>query len=197
MRSFRSLLPLLPLVALGACATGPSPIDTTRFHLNQALERGSAMVEPVAGGDADSLEFRTYADAVQRELQRVGYVPAERLGTSLYVAVLSIERDSREGPPRRSPVSIGLGGGTGGYRGGVGGGISFGLGKKGSDVIVGTRLTVQLKRRADQTVVWEGRAETTAQEGAADAQPATTAARLAEALFRDFPGESGRTIRVK
>ena len=197
MRPFLPFLPLLPLLALGACATAPSPIDVTRFHLSQAIERGSAVVEPAASGDPDSLEFRTYADAVQRELQRVGYVPAEGLRTSLFVAVVNVERDSREAAPRRSPVSIGLGGGTGGYGGGVGAGISFGLGKKGGGAIVATRLSVQLKRRADQSVVWEGRAEGEAPESAAGAQPAAAAARLAEALFRDFPGESGRTIRVK
>lgn len=183
-------------LALGACATTGAPVDVTRFHLDQAIERGSVLVEPAPGGDPESLEFKTYADSVQRELQRVGYVPAERLGTSLFVAVVTIEREEREPTVKRSPVSIGLGGSTGSYGGGVGGGISFGLGGKPGATLI-TQLSVQLKRRADQSVVWEGRAVSEVSEKSQAAQPAAIAARLAAALFGDFPGESGRTIRVK
>jgi hypothetical protein len=45
-------------------------------------------------------------------------------------------------------------------------------------------------------VIWEGRAQTQG-VGVENAQPAQTAARLASALFKDFPGESGVTITVK
>jgi hypothetical protein len=55
-----------------------------------------------------------------------------------------------------------------------------------------TRLIVRIERRSDGTVIWEGRAET----GAA-ADPAASVQRLAAALFRDFPGASGRTITVR
>jgi predicted small secreted protein len=57
-------------------------------------------------------------------------------------------------------------------------------------------LSVRIQRRSDATVAWEGRAQL---QGPAPATPAERAAlvdRLTEALFRDFPGESGRTIRV-
>jgi hypothetical protein len=60
-----------------------------------------------------------------------------------------------------------------------------------------SELSVRIQRRSDATVAWEGRAQL---QGAAPASPAERAAlvdRLAEALFRDFPGESGRTIRVR
>ena len=194
MRSF--VLLALPL-ALGACATATSPVQVTRFHLGQAIERGSAVVEPATGGDANSLEFKTYAAAVQRELQGIGYVPSEGLGSTLFVAVVAISRDSRAALARRSPVSIGIGGGSGGYGGGVGGGISFGLGGGARGDIVVTELSVKLKRRADQSVVWEGRAQIEARENAPAAQPGIAADKLAAALFRDFPGESGRTISVK
>jgi hypothetical protein len=183
-------------LALGACATTNAPVDVTRFHLDSAIERGSVIVEPAPGGDPQSLEFKTYADAVQAQLEKVGYAPAERLGTSLLVAVVTINRDSREPIAKRSPVSVGIGGGSGGYGGGVGGGISFGLGGKPGATLV-TQLSVQLKRRADQSVVWEGRAISEVSEKSQAAQPAAIATKLAAALFGDFPGESGRTIRVK
>src|SRR3546814_13817749 len=63
--------------------------------------------------------------------------------------------------------------------------------------IVITELNVQIKRRADATVIWEGRAITEAKENAPAAQPGMAAAKLAGALFKDFPGVSGRTITVK
>jgi hypothetical protein len=44
--------------------------------------------------------------------------------------------------------------------------------------------------------VWEGRAETQAPANAPAAQPGLAADKLASALFKDFPGESGRTITV-
>ena len=50
--------------------------------------------------------------------------------------------------------------------------------------------------RADNQAVWEGRAWVEAKDGSPASQPALAAAKLAEALFKDFPGESGTTISV-
>lgn len=186
------------LLVLGACATPTPPVSVTRFHLGQAIEKGTIFVEPVPGRDANSLEFQAYAAAVTAELQRVGYVATDALGKSLYVAVVDIERGTRTGPVGQgSPVTIGIGGGTGGWGGGVGGGVSFGLGGGGRnrDIEV-TQLAVVLKRRSDQQVMWEGRARLEARANAPAAQANLVAGKLANALFRDFPGESGRTISV-
>ena len=60
-----------------------------------------------------------------------------------------------------------------------------------------TELGVRIQRRSDATVAWEGRAQLEARAGSALADDAAAADRLAAALFRDFPGESGRTIRVR
>jgi len=57
-----------------------------------------------------------------------------------------------------------------------------------------TELAVRIQRRSDATVAWEGRAQS---ESRAGADRGATIDRLASALFRDFPGESGRTIRVR
>lgn len=51
-------------------------------------------------------------------------------------------------------------------------------------------LDVKLRRRADASIVWEGRA--------VPADPARAdAGKLARALFKDFPGQSGVTITVR
>ena len=60
-----------------------------------------------------------------------------------------------------------------------------------------TRLEVGLKRRSEGSVFWRGQA--TSQPGTYGSAAGRVAAvqRLAEAVFRDFPGESGRTIRLR
>jgi hypothetical protein len=96
---------------------------------------------------------------------------------------------------RRPPVMIGVGGGSYGWHGGAGGGVSFPVGG-GARQLVGTLLEVRIKRRSDGTIFWEGRATTEARPGAPEAQPVAAVEKLAAALFQDFPGESGRTIRL-
>lgn len=187
----RSIL-LLPLIALGACMTPPSPVEVTRFHLGQVNERGTVAVEPAPGAPGGT-EFGIYANAIANELTRLGFAPVDGVGQSLYVAVVDVRTGTRERVGGGSPVSIGIGGGTGGWHSGVGGGISFGLGGNRGGLVVATELSVQLKRRSDETVVWEGRARGEARER----HSVALAQRLAIALFRDFPGESGRTISVK
>ena len=192
MMSRTRFLPLGSLLLLGACMTPVAPVEVTRFHLGQVSERGTVAVEPVPGGPR-GMEFGLYSEAVARELTRLGFAQVDAVGQSLYVAVLDMRTGARERSGGGSPVSIGIGGGTGGYGSGVGGGISFGLGGNRGGTMVSTQLSVQLKRRSDQTVVWEGRARGEAAERDAGA----LAQRLAMALFRDFPGESGRTISIK
>ncbi|PZU10866.1 DUF4136 domain-containing protein [Sphingomonas sp.] len=184
------------LLALAGCATTPTS-RVTRFHLGEPIARGEIAVEPLVPADRGSLEYQTYASIVGAELARIGFTEAPGLKQSEQVAVISVERGSRETLAQRSPVSVGLGGSTGSYGGGVGLGISFPIGKKRSNEIVVTRLAVQIKRRSEGTVIWEGRAETAAPAGSAAADPATTVKMLASAVFRDFPGVSGRTITVK
>ena len=59
-----------------------------------------------------------------------------------------------------------------------------------------TGLRVRIQRRSDGNVAWEGLAQGPA-PGASYAERAALFDRLARALFQDFPGESGRTIRVR
>ena len=187
---------------LGGCmTTGAAPVEVTRFHLGAPLERGTLKVEPVPGYAMSSLEFQTYADAVQAEAMRSGFSGAGAADAQ-YVAAVGFRRDVREGPPRSSGVSVGLGGGgySGGYRGGgvgLGGGISFPIGKRRSHDVQVTAVDVTIRRRADGTTIWEGHAITSADVSAPDATAPAIARKLAVALFRGFPGESGRTITVK
>jgi len=183
------LLFLATTVSLGGCAASIPPVQVTRFHLGQVAP-GTVMLEP----GVTSLEATTYRSAVTNELRRLGF--AEASGGARYRIAVVTDRDIRAAAPRRSPVSIGVGGGTGGFGGGVGGGVSFGLGGNRSTQIVATRMSVRIVESAGGTTIWEGRAETEAPANAPAAQPGLAAEKLARALFKDFPGASGRTISV-
>ena len=61
---------------------------------------------------------------------------------------------------------------------------------------VETMLSVRIVRRSDNLVIWEGKAVQAAKAGSPAAQPGIAASKLASALFQDFPGVSGETIRV-
>ena len=77
----------------------------------------------------------------------------------------------------------------------MGGGVSFPVGGSGAREGVVTELSVRLRHGAD--AVWEGQAQSLTDTTAPDADTPSIAARLAQALFSGFPGDSGRTIEVK
>ncbi|MEP9401016.1 DUF4136 domain-containing protein [Sphingomonas sp. VNH70] len=190
-------------VATSACTTTGSqvrPVDVTRFHLNQPIAKGSFSIEPLSTNAVISPEFQTYGNAVAREMEKLGFARAGTTPSDLIIAV-AFTRATRGFVEQRPPVSIGIGagGGGGGWRGGglgVGGGVGFGVGG-GQREVVGSELAVQIRRRSDGTTIWEGRAVTDSLERTAGAQPVFQADRLANAMFRNFPGESGITTTVK
>lgn len=189
----RILTPALLVLLLPACAATIPPVEVTRFHVNGEIAPGITATGAVTGQDGSSIEFRTYALAVSRELARLGFAEG---ANALYTAEIGYARDARERLAQRSPVTIGIGGGTFGRNLGVGLGTSFGIGGNNSRQVIVTRLDVQLKRASDGAVVWEGRAQTEAPSNAPAAQPGLAADKLARALFSGFPGESGKTITV-
>jgi hypothetical protein len=184
-------------LALAGCAAQAPETRVTRFHLGQPIARGEIAVEPRDPTMAQTIEFRTYADAVAAELTRAGFRVAPGVAKSELVAVVDVARGSRGMLQERSPFSVGIGGGSFGGGVGVGGGVSFPIGKGKTREVIGTELGVQIKRRSDGTVVWEGRAQTEARSDTPYAEPAAAIAKLAAALFQGFPGESGRTVTVK
>ncbi|WP_066482605.1 MULTISPECIES: DUF4136 domain-containing protein [unclassified Sphingomonas] len=202
----RSLLPMTALAAtilVAGCATTPraGPVDVTRYHLGGAIPAGTVAVEPVGGQLATGPEYRTYADAVQAEMARLGFAAAADPRTADYVAAVGFQRRPVGTVEKPAPVSIGVGGGgiSGGRRGGgvgLGGGVGFGIGG-GTREVLATDIVVQLRRQGDATVIWDGKATTQAIARTDAAQPIAQAQKVASALFRDFPGESGITITVK
>jgi len=194
----RLIAALLALAPLSACVAPVGPVEVTRFHLpdTSMLGKGAIAVEPVPGGDASSLEFRTYAAAVARQLVLVGYSEQVSGSASLQVAEMRVTRETVQPQRGRSPVSVGVGGATGSYGSGVGLGIGLDLSGPPPGQ-VSTELAVTIRDRASRQSLWEGRASFTVRATSPMADSQLGAARLSEALFAGFPGQSGETVQIK
>lgn len=185
--TFRTALAAGALGLVAACSTsgagdaGPTLRGTnvTRIHLGSEIARGEVAVEPrFATQAAGGVYQPAYAAAVAGELRTLGFTPSATPATSEFVATVDVATATIAALKARTPAT-----GT------------TPAGAAADPNIVASQLAVQLRRRSDGSIVWEGQAQTAARAGAA---PSTsTVQRLARALFRDFPGESGRTINVR
>lgn len=180
--------------AVAGCTTTPG-VDVTRFHLNQPIPADSIELQAPPGIDGNSLEFRSQAAIVAADLATHGLTVPARPGISGYIGVMRAEQTSQVGQAKPSPFSIGIGGFTGGSGGGVGGGVQVPVGGARNNLIRVNSLALQIRRRSENTMIWEGRA---IEELPSGAEAGVTAAlpRLSRALLKDFPGPSGQTVRV-
>ena len=198
IRSALLASPLAALLLLSACVVPTGPVEVTRF--NRAAEgivygSGSYTVVPSpAAKTGETLALSPYLAAVAREMQRVGY--SEKIDGSDVVVEVTVDTARMEAA-KQSPVSVGVGGSTGSYGSGVGVGVGINLGSLGgSGAQVITTLRIRMLRRTDNVVIWEGRASQTAGAKSPAAQPGIAASKLAAALFKIFPGESGTSSTV-
>ncbi len=185
-------------LSLSGCVVPTGPVEVTRFNrVADGQTYGSGSYAVTATGGASSLAASPYLAAVSREMQRVGY--AENTAAGGVVAEVSVSTNEALAARGRSPVSVGVGGSTGGYRSGVGLGVGLDLtsliNKPKARIV--TELSVRIKRRSDDLVIWEGKALQESSAGTPAAQPGIAASKLAEALFKDFPGKSGESITVR
>jgi hypothetical protein len=206
IRYFPAAMLAAATLVVGGCATVVPPVEVTRFHVDRAsgwaagtryvvdtapLADAAAMI----GASDPSLEWNSYRTAVERQLQLQGLVAADGAGSAPLKVRIGFDRADRVGAGARSPVSVGVGGSTGSYGSGVGLGLGINLGG-GPRKMQDLRLAVRIDDAATGQALWEGRAETAVPVKAPAAQPSLAAGKLADALFKDFPGESGRTITV-
>lgn len=188
---------LLALAGLSGCVTPVGPVEVTRFHIadTATLGKGGIAVEPAPGADSKSLEWQAYQIAVQRQLALIGYTEAAA-GQGGQVAELRLDRRTYQPERSRGPVSVGVGGSTGSYGSGVGLGIGLNLSPRPADQVQ-TEMGVMIRDRATRQTLWEGRASFTASVKSPLGETALAAPKMAEALFKGFPGQSGETIEVK
>jgi hypothetical protein len=207
MKSFNRLaLPVALALGLSACATNSFKADVSRFAVPLPAPQGQTFAvvaeDPkLAGG----LEFANYANAVAAELTQLGYTAA----ASPERADMLVRFDYRVDGGRER-VRTDFNGGFGGFGGfgrfgGFGGfnrGYAFGLydpflgGFGGPDVrsytIYTSGVDVKIDRRADGQRLFEGKAEAVSRSN----RLPRLVPNLVDALFTDFPGNSGETVRI-
>jgi hypothetical protein len=189
--AFLRSAPLLLAASLAACSSGGGGkrpagggLEVARFHLGDPVARAQIAVEPFDKADGNRPEFPAYAAAVGRQLSRLGWTVVPTTAGSEQIALIDLEQGSRESIAALSAARIGRG--------------VYGTAPAGTSAdVTASLLEVAIRRRSDGTVFWEGRAVGEARTGSPEAARTAVVERLAEALFRDFPGESGRTIRLK
>lgn len=189
--AFLRSAPLLLAAALAACSGGGGKerpvaggMDVARFHLGEPVARAQIAIEPFDKADGNRPEFPAYAAAVGRQLSRLGWTVVPSATRSEQIALIDLEQGSREAVAALSAARIGRG-------------VSATVPAGASANVTATLLEVAIRRRSDGTVFWEGRAVGEAPTGSAEAARTAAVERLAGGLFQDFPGESGRTIRVR
>lgn len=166
--------------------------DVTRFHNLSAPRAETIEVVSMDPSLQNSLEFGQYARLVGRHLGRVGYSPpkgpSSRLIARVGYGIQSADGVIDGGP--RSSVVIGASGGS--HRSSVGVGISFPVGKNQPRQEYIRLLSLEIIRRSDGVKLYEGQVTSRGREGLPLMMPY-----LVDALFQDFPGESGTSNRIK
>lgn len=195
-RLLKPILSLVVLTTLAACSTGFRS-NVTSFHIEVPPAGARVQMTPINENKKDSLEFKAYGDMIQATMGRAGFARADSGSPDYIVGYDVIINDGREKIRSFGGVGFnrgfwGPGWGYGGFWGPAwGGGAGFGAGNITSRTVYRAELAVEI-RKPDGTMVFEGRAEAdTRKRSLPELVPM-----LAEALFREFPGENGKTRRV-
>lgn len=201
------LVPLVAALALSACVA-PFEARVARFQQMPAPAGNSFVIEPRDKALAGGLEFATYANYVRQKLMAAGYQEA----ASPDAASLVVQLDYNVSPPREKVQTrpgwggwgpgwgpywgrFGGWGGWGGWGWGGGWGPGFGPGWN-NEVYSVTQynavVAMRIARVADKQSVFEGRAETVSTSN----NLTKLVPNLVTAMFTNFPGNSGETVRV-
>jgi hypothetical protein len=202
------------LLALSACATG-LPTQVSRFQAMPAPQGQTFIIQPANPRDRGGLEFSRYAGHVAQRLTELGYVQAPTPQSASFVVSLDYGVDQGREKVVTYP-------GTGfGYRGWGYGGFyrpyysRFGYFGRGyhpfyygwddpfwagpfdypevrSYTEYTSFLDMDIKRTGDGQSLFEGTAK--ARSRTDDLQ--VLVPNLVEAMFTNFPGRSGETVRI-
>ena len=197
-------VPLL-IVGLAACAS-PFRADVSRFQTQLPAPQGQSFYvvadDPALAG---GLEFAQYADLVDAQMRQLGYTEA----SSPETASLLVRFDYGVDKGRERVRSTGFrdpfySPWYGGYRGGYYGpryGRGWGYGFYdpwfgGQDVTSYTVYTSGIEMKIDRTSSGERLFEGKAEALSTSNRLQYLVPNLVEAMFTDFPGNSGETVRI-
>jgi len=217
MKSLLKFAAPVTLLSLGACAA-PFNARVSRFQ-QLPVPQGQTFAVVADNPRLDgSLEFRQYARLVEDRLVRVGYAPAAGPGAANLIVRLDYGVDKGREKIRSTPgAGFGFGYGFGGFRPGFGrygyGGFGrpyYGFGRRAyltgfydpflfddfnsveSYTVFNSELDLKIERRGTGERVFEGKA----QAMSTDNDLTTLVPNLIEAMFTNFPGNSGEVVKI-
>jgi hypothetical protein len=207
MSSIKSLrrfaLPLALAAGLAACTSPSFKADVSRFAVPLPAPQGQTFAvvaeDPkLAGG----LEFATYANAVAAELTQLGYARASSPEAADMLVRFDYRVDNGREKVRTDLNGVGYAGNPWGPWGGWGGGFGrwgygfndpfFGGPNVRSYTVYTSAIDLKIDRAADGQRLFEGKAEAVSRSNRLPA----LVPNLVDAIFTDFPGSSGETVRI-
>lgn len=205
-RNFLALAAPAALLILGGCATG-FKADVARFQAMPAPAGQSFTVKPEDPKLDGSLEFARYASLVSDNFVEQGYQPAPAPDSATLVVKLDYGVDKGREKIRSSPSTYGPGWygdpfywgpyrrwGRHGYIHGFYDPFMFGGGYNDvqSYTVYTGGLSMIIERKADGQRVFEGKAEAISSSN----KLTYLVPNLIEAMFTNFPGNSGETVKI-
>ncbi|MEM6908530.1 MAG: DUF4136 domain-containing protein [Pseudomonadota bacterium] len=201
-RFARLALPLALAASLAACAT-PFKADVSRFQSQMPAPPGQTFAIVADDPRLDGgLEFGLYADQVSAELTRLGYSEANDATTASLLVRFDYGVDNGRERVRANNVGFadpffGPWGGFGGF--GFRRNFAFGFYDPflaGPQVRSFTVYTSGIDLKIDSTSTGERLFEGKAQAVSRSNRLQELVPNLVDALFTDFPGNSGETLRI-
>ena len=200
--------PLAALATLGACTTPGFRTEVSRFNAMPEAAQGQTFFitsdDPkLAGG----IEFGQYADMLAQEMAAEGFVPAASADSADLIVNMAYTMDKGEVKLYRDydPFYFGMGFGGWGYPSYYGRRHArlrymygwndpwlFGPSRTESVTIFTTQLDVRIDRRGDGTRLFEGKAMARSNTNALQ----KVVPNLVTAMFTDFPGNNGETVKI-
>lgn len=190
--TLRILFVMIALSTLAACAGGYKS-DVTRFH-NLPRPAGESIEVTAARPERqNSIEFDQYAQMVGSRLGAIGYAPPAAGQSTPLIAYVDYGMQPVAGPQYEEGSSASIGMGTGGRHTSFGIGFSFPIGESKPRQDYVYILSLDIVRRGDGVKLYEGKSSIRATGKAMNEMMPL----LIDALFADFPGQSGTASQVK
>lgn len=192
----------IPAIVLGlslsACVgtAYSGPVEVTRFISEDRVGLGEGPIAITFPEEMSNIRAKeAFYDAVAAQLVSLGYAIALDGAVGRQTARITTSRSPLAPASSRGPVSVGVGGQTGGFGSGLGVGIGIDLGGNSSRPNALTELSVRISDETGNSL-WEGRAQQAISINSPYSEVEASAATLAAALFKDFPGGNGETVTI-
>lgn len=210
MKKLVAYIAPLALLTLGACAT-PFNANVSRFQELPAPAGQTFTIRAADAGDQGGIEFGQYASLVSQEMIAEGYLPAASGSNADMTVTLDYDVDKgKERSVMRTDPFYDPYWGYGGYgrpalvrtRGGyryirgyydpfLFGGFNGPYDVENYTVYT-SELGLKIDRNSDGKRLFEGKAEAKSRSN----KLTYLVPNLVEAMFTDFPGNSGETVRI-